>query len=65
MLSRVIGLPVLGGMPDGEIDSAEFACRIVGTVVHAFAADDALMSVCGICNDSALRVIQSGAFALD
>jgi hypothetical protein len=62
MMARVIGLPLLAGMPDGEIDSAEFTRRIVGMVAHAFAADDALMSVCRICNDSALRAIQSGKF---
>jgi hypothetical protein len=68
MMARVSGLPVLAGMPDGEIDSKEFCRRVVGMVVHAFAEDEAkpsglaLMSVCRICNDSALRAIQSGKF---
>jgi hypothetical protein len=62
MRLRVQGLPVAGGLLAKELDSSEFSRRIVGTIVHAYPADGALMGIARICNDSALRVVQSGAF---
>jgi hypothetical protein len=43
-------------------ERAEFDKRAVGIVVASYVKDNALMGIVRICNDHALRVIQSGAF---
>ncbi|HEY8007139.1 MAG TPA: hypothetical protein VIE66_10175 [Methylocella sp.] len=62
MQARCIGLPVLGGASAEPMDSHDFGRRCVGTIVASYAVDGALMAVARIANDSALRVIESGAY---
>lgn len=45
MCTRCNGLPVLGGAIEGPINSAEFGKRVIGTVMTAYAKDDALMAL--------------------
>jgi hypothetical protein len=62
MQARCIGLPVLAGADPGPMDSNDFGKRCIGTVVAAYVDSNSLMCVARICNDSILRIIQSGAY---
>jgi hypothetical protein len=62
MQSRVIGLPILARADPGPMDSDDFGRRCIGTIVSAYAADGELRAVGRICNESMLRVIQSGEY---
>jgi hypothetical protein len=62
MLARLKGLPLIAGMIDGALNSAEFVKRVIGTVMHGYVRDNSLWCVARICNNFALRVIQSGKY---
>jgi hypothetical protein len=62
MRARVTGLPLIGGAIDGPLNGSEFNKRMVGIVVASYVKDGALMAIARVCNDHALRIIQSGAF---